>query len=360
MLGIRKILITFLFFIILWQNVGFSQKKVNIVLSEKVIITKDNRHNSFPSVVKLKNGEIIISYRKSNGHLSPIASAVYKSSLDNGKNYNQEIIVDNGDDFIKTKYGIRNLIINELSDGNLLATYWVNNGQNGSAYYRMSTDKGFTWGDRREIKDDETCSSLVGIEGKIIEINNDYILPVFIKMDINSKNMRAGVMISSDLLSWTFYEVSRKRSNNNESTILLDEKQNEIIYFYRNVTENALYRSISKDVGRTWSEPENVSFSGYVQSRPDVAFYPDKDEMYLLYREGKYQTGAIAISHDKGNTWERVTEIQKDSTRFTYGSMARINRNKSLLIYSSEKNANGESSSIKSRLLRINKKSDGE
>ena len=349
-----------LILIFLWHSLVFTQNGPTIVLGKEQIITNDNYHNSFPSVIKLKEGLIIVSYRKSKGHLSPYASAVYKSSTNNGKSFSQEFILDDGKDFIKTKYGIRNLIINELNNGQLMATFWVNDGQKRFAYYKISLDKGLTWSDRYEIKDTEADTFPVGIEGKILEVNNKYILPVFVKMDIVSNYASAGVMISTDLINWTYYQVSQNRfSNNNESVVLLNKKQNQLIYFYRNVTENALYRSVSQDVGRTWSDPENVSFSGYVQSRPDVTFYPDRGEMYLLYREGKHQTGAIAISYDKGLSWERVTGFQKDSTRFTYGGMASVKRNKSLLIYSTETNLNGLSSTIKNRFVKLKKAWDG-
>lgn len=338
----------------------FTQNRTTIVLGKEQSITKDQNHNAFPSVLKLEEGLIIVSYRKGKGHLSSNASAVFKSSLDNGKSFNEEYILDDGKDFIATKYGIRNLIVNELNSGKLIATYWVNDGIKGYAYYKISTDKGVTWGDRREIRDNRTNTFLVGIEGKIIEFNSEYFLPVFVKMDLVSDNVTAGVMISSDLISWTYYAVSRKSGNNNESAILLDNKKDELIYFYRNVTENGLFRSVSKDRGRTWLESKNVSFLGYVQSRPDVGFYLDSEEMYLLYREGKYQTGAMAISKDKGNTWRRIVGIQEGNTRFTYGSMVNIEKNNFLLIYSTETSANGITSSVKSRFLRIIKKVDGD
>tara|TARA_R110002049_G_scaffold291474_3_gene475437 strand:+ start:13436 stop:14512 length:1077 start_codon:yes stop_codon:yes gene_type:complete len=344
-----------LILIFLWHTLVFTQNGTTIALDKEQIITSDNYHNSFPSVVKLEEGQVLVSYRKGKGHLSPVASAVYKTSNDNGKSFQNELIIENGNDFINTKHGIRNLIINELNDGRLLATFWINDYPKGNTYYKISEDQGLTWGERKEVLDKNTITNFIGVEGRMIEINGDYILPVFVKKSLISNNMYAGVMISRDLVNWTYYEVSRKISDNNESVILFGNNHWQLLYFYRNVTENALYRSESHDLGRTWSNPENVSFPGYVQSRPDIAFYPDNNQMYLLYREGKYQTGTIAVSHDKGLTWKRLTGIYKDSTRFTYGGMVNVKRNKSILIYSTETHLNGVNSTIKNRFLRLKK-----
>ena len=299
----------------------------------------------------MKNERIIVSYRKSNGHLSSNSSAVYKICNPKKYEFGAEQIIDSGADFVNTKYGIRNLIINELSDQRLVATYWVNDGKRGNAFYKVSIDGGLTWSRRIEIKDNEIDTALVGVEGKILEIKGRHILPVFIKKDAISNNFEAGVMISSDLLSWRFVAVSQKESNNNESAILFDLNTKELLFFYRNVTENALYRSTSNDLGRSWSLPKNVSFKGYIQSRPDIIIDSHENKMYLLFRESEFQTGAIAVSNDGGVTWKKMIGFQNDHSRFTYGGLVNIKKNKYLLIYSSEDKPNGEYSAIKSKFV---------
>ncbi len=326
---------------------SFSQMSKENIFKE-IIITKDAFHNSFPSVIKLKSGRILIGYRKGISHLSPNSKCVIKYSIDNGNSFSKEIVVDNGKDFTKTTHGIRNLILNELDNGKLLAIYWVNDNKNGAIYYRMSNDEGNSWNDRKSINVNNIKASLIGVESKLIELEGKYILPVFFKpANANNLPIRAGVLLSQDFNKWSFHQVSGDDSNNNESIVLKDQKENKLIYFYRNVTKNALYRSFSVNSGKTWVKPKNVSFLGYVQSRPDITFFPKKGIMYLLYREGKYQTGSIAYSLDKGLTWSKSMSFQTDNSRFTYGELIKTGIGKKLLIYSSENAANGNTSVIK-------------
>lgn len=103
---------------------------------------------------------------------------------------------------------------------------------------------------------------------------------------------------------------------------------------------------MSQDGGYSWSKPEDVTFKGWIVHRPNVYYNAQDKTMLLVYREGKYNTGAVALSKDKGKSWEKLFSINKDNRRITYADFVELNDNTLGFVYATENNLNGDDSDL--------------
>ncbi|NDV14590.1 hypothetical protein GO009_01010 [Muricauda sp. TY007] len=66
-----------------------------------------------------------------------------------GRSWSEEITLDNGKDFLDTKFGIRGVNLSRLNN-KIVATYHVNNGDYGNIYYRISKGNYKNWSKRKK------------------------------------------------------------------------------------------------------------------------------------------------------------------------------------------------------------------
>lgn len=318
------------------QEFTYSITKMNKILA-------NGNHNAFPSVVSQRRKKLIVGYRSSKGHLEGKASANMIISNDNGKNWSDEVVLDDGSDFTDSKYGIRSLTITQLKSKTLFATYHNNNGDFGGLYFKTSHDKGKTWSERKEILFENYETNKISCEGHLIQINGKYILPVFEGKKNDSLNV--GVAISKDLVSWKYFKLPDQSGKELENIIVKDEN-NHLIMFYSDPFKKKLFRSTSQDDGYHWTNPEDVTFKGWIIHRPNVYYDSKAGAMLLIYREGVKQSGALAISYDEGLTWKRLGAINNDQRRITYGDFIQLSKNKIGMVFATEQKSNGYNSNL--------------
>ncbi|GAA3565969.1 sialidase family protein [Snuella lapsa] len=291
-----------------------------------------------------KNKKMIVGFRSSSGHLKGKASASIIFSDDNGKTWSEEVIIDNGLDFKDSKYGIRNVNVTFLKNKSIIATYHENDGDYGSLYFKTSSDNGTTWSNRKQILFENFETNKISCEGHLIEVDNRFVIPVFEGNKNDSLN--AGVVISEDLSSWKYVKLPNQNGNEHENTLIKDNDQN-LIMFYSDPTTEKLYRSISKDKGNSWSIPQDITFTEWkVHHRPTVYYDSSTEHMFIIFREKTEQSGALAISYDKGVTWQRILTVNDDKRRITYGDFIKISKNKIGLVFASEQKSNGHNSNL--------------
>ncbi|NDV14591.1 hypothetical protein GO009_01015 [Muricauda sp. TY007] len=140
------------------------------------------------------------------------------------------------------------------------------------------------------------------------------------------------------------FSVPNQSSKEVENVIV--KAGNDILMFYSDPSKSILYRTTSIDGGQNWSKPEDVTFTGWIVHRPNIYYNKNNETMLLVYREGKYNTGAIALSKDKGNSWKKLFSINEDNRRITYADFVELNDNTLGFIYATENNLNGDDSDL--------------
>ncbi|MDF2725012.1 MAG: exo-alpha-sialidase [Paenibacillus sp.] len=101
-----------------------------LIKLEDRIIYRDDLYNTFPSIVKKRDGELIVAFRQAPNrlnmfpggmHVDPASRGVYVVSRDNGRTWDSKPrhLVD---DYC---LGISDPCLNVLQDGDLLATYFT-------------------------------------------------------------------------------------------------------------------------------------------------------------------------------------------------------------------------------------------
>ncbi|MEO0506215.1 MAG: sialidase family protein [Bacteroidota bacterium] len=313
-----------------------NKKNVQIKLSKPSVILSNGKHNAFPSIEKSKKNRLLIGYRSSDSHLSANAKACLIYSDDWGQNWSQENVIDNGADFQNSKYGIRNLHITQLRK-TLIATFHVNDGDHGDIYYFLSKNQGDNWSKREKLFFENFNRNKISCEGHIQEYGKQKVLPVFYGNE--NKSLDVGVAISKNFDSWEVFTVPSQ--NSKEAENILVKAGSDLLMFYSNPSKSKLFRTLSKDKGKTWAFPEEVTFPGWIVHRPNVFYHKKSGTLLLVYREGKAQSGALAISNDKGKTWNKIKSINDDKRRITYGDFVKIDENRIGFVYSTEDKLNG-------------------
>jgi hypothetical protein len=94
--------------------------------------------------------------------------------------------------------------------------------------------------------------------------------------------------------------------------------------------EMTVYKTITRDGGRTWSEPEAI-FSRRAQHlcEPGLVRSPDGETLAMLLRENRRRDNShIAFSHDDGDTWSEPRELPAvltgDRHQAAYGPDGRL------------------------------------
>lgn len=303
-------------------------------------ILDNSKHNAFPSIA-MYDGKLIIGYRSSDSHLSPNAKACLIYSANGGATWSDEIFLDNGNDFKNTKYGIRSVNLSML-DNKLVATYHVNDGDHGQTYYKILKRSIDDWSNRSKIVLKNKNVNKISCESHILDNHGSYIIPLFLGDENNTLDV--GVAISKNLRRWKFYPVPNQESKEVENVVV--KVENEYLMFYSDPSKSILYRTSSPDGGRSWTDPENVTFTGWVVHRPNVYFDQKSQNLLLVYREGKYNTGAIAISKDKGMSWEKLFEINNDQRRITYADFVKLDSDTIGFVFATENSLNGNDSDL--------------
>lgn len=313
------------------------------------LIYNNGEHNGFPSLTKTKEGKLITGYRASPvDHNSPIARAEIMISSDNGNTFGTPIVVDDGSDFTTTGFGIRNCFITQLSTGDLIATYGVNDNPIGNIYYKFSSDGGLTWGSRTTLVVTGHTPDWMMQESGWLEIGGEFILPIFSGATTPAE-ANAGFVRTPDFVTFTYTALDSDNEGVAETRGYIDNSNNTILFFYQYpVNPNAvLYRSIYDPINNVVISPKTaVNITDYSSSRSDILFDENRGEMYLLARKPYPQGGKICVSTDKGLNFTDLFDFDDLPDRTVYGDFVQVNQSEALFLFATEDVPNGETTKM--------------
>lgn len=212
-------------------------------------ITNDGLYNAFPSIEKASNGDLLIAYRKGVTHLTFDGSIRLKRSIDNGKTWGSEstIITGVGHDY-------RDPSIARLANGNLILSYFDRiTSSNILIYTSISTDNGVTFGTPVNLTG---YADYGAVSSKVIQLGNgDLLLATYGKSGANGllnvfKSTNNGT--SWSILSTISTDVFGVALKYTEPSLIL-ASNGDVIATVRNDNTVQVARAISTDSGATWS-----------------------------------------------------------------------------------------------------------
>lgn len=262
---------------------------------EKFTISRnDAEYECFPSMTRLDNGRVIVTYRESDAHVAKeYTRIIIRTSEDEGKTWSaRKVLVDSKQtDGVLMKYNCPK--VQQLKDGRVLVVcdrYPVPPGEGGSMadlsrnLFWFSSDKGDTWSKPQEIP--------VGgiMPDEVVELDNgDWLLATQWRSH-ETGDLAQYVTRSCDYgKTWGVPVIvaARKGYKFCEASVLKLPGGRLVCYIRENSgLGRPIYKCISKDDGHTWEGPfETLMAAGHRA----VAHLTQSGKVLITYR---YQPGA--------------------------------------------------------------------
>lgn len=274
----------------------------------RITIDSAANYKAFPGMAFLE-GRLHLVYRDGSEHNSSGGVIKYRTSDNLGRTWTSATTIVSptaGDD-------LRDPNLTALSSGRLLLTYdyktpW--NGTSITARVRYSDDRGISWSSAY------TPPNTIGVNeadvtSPAIELaDGTILLPGY--GDVGGK-YRTWVWVSTDS-GLTFPTQTNVAS---DATLSLNEMtirqlaSGKIVALMREETTGDTYRSVSTDLGATWSA-EAMVIDNNVAGRPDfVEIWPG---VLLWFGRGTSTASRWAVSWDEGATWTALQETDSGET----------------------------------------------
>lgn len=303
---------------------------------EHAVIYKDRQYNSFPSLVKLQNGNCIIGFRQApdrrtgyggHQHIDPSSKAVTVRSLD-GRHWSEQTDVL----FDHFFYGVQDPCLNVLADGTIVGTFFMwkvfENGElpeqprdrtvykdwrarKAGAYTIRSVDGGKTWDQPIEISINDVAIRGTGVELKdggllipMYRLGKDGFEVVAARTDDKGVTWSVpGVIACCD--GYDFLEPFFYRTPSGKIVAFIRTRIREGGVAREH--ESPLYTSESLDEGLTWSRPARRS---YCSPSPFHALGLHDGSVLLTYGHRYKPYGIRAVMLDpECEKWDDASEV---------------------------------------------------
>jgi len=314
--------------------------------------TRNNPRNSEGSMIELKNGKVMFIYSHFYGGKGDNAPAFLAArySDDKGENWTDR------DEIIIEKEGNENVMsvsLLRLKNGEILLGYMVKNSFQDCKYYiRKSKDEGKLWSNKILVtnKEFEEGNYFVVNNDRIVQLSSGRILvPSAHHPRPSNKmgNLRPGRVI-------VFYSDDNGKTWKSSKTILFSpdeedkvglqepgvvELKDGRILLWTRTNFGSQYYSYSEDGGETWSKVKQSSLISPI-SPASIKRIPETGDLFVVYndRSGRFpvvdqgnpyhnRTPLVcAISKDEGDSWQNHFLIEDaPDGRFCYTSILLVN-----------------------------------
>ena len=304
-----------------------------------VEVATDEYYNAFPGLARLEDGTLITVYRKGVLHANDRGYIVSKRSTDGGSTWSEEmVVVDN------PALDLRDPNIALLADGALIVNYFqydfdlpgtVRNGLR----VVHSFDGGETWGEPVLVG----TGSFVATSAPILELPNGELLLAYYGSHEGSRYATAYVNRSDDGGNWWLGETVIAAGPPagrpfQEPNLLLLENGDILATIRSDGSTPIIHTSVSRDEGRTWSEPK-PAFKG--SGTPSVVGLASGG-IVMIYRAKigrNYGLPALRVSGDGGQTWTAdlgETVIDRKDGDMMYASALQVPDGRIAVVYGME------------------------
>ncbi len=304
-----------------------------------VEVANDEYYNAFPGLARLDDGTLVTVYRKGVLHYTDRGNIVSRRSTDDGKTWSEEMVVADN-----PALDLRDPNIARLADGALVVNYFqydfdarrtVRNGLR----VVHSFDAGETWGDPVAVG----MGSLVATSAPVLQLPNGDLLLAYYGSHEGGRYATAYVTRSEDGGQWWLRETvivdgpTYGRPFQEPNLLLLEN--GDILATIRSDGERPIiHTSVSKDQGRTWSEPKSA-FKG--SGTPSVTRL-DSGGIVMIYRSKigrNFGLPGLRVSSDGGATWTAdlgETVIDRKDGDMMYASALQVPDGPIAVVYGME------------------------
>jgi len=298
-----------------------------------------NKRYGASTMVQLKSGKILIAYNDwtimgENGDFSP-AYVAARFSQDGGRSWGRPFVLQENTSGLG-RMGPPTLL--RLQNGDIGFVYSeVMSPADYRYYFKRSSDEAKTWSQSVRITQDKKCYSMNN--HRLIELKSGRLLAPFSFVpdkrqeytwesvcyysDDNGQTWRAG----KGLVRMPKYRTGAQEPG------LVELKDGSVMMIVRNQQER-VYKSISRDGGDTWTEPEPIDQLIAPVSPATIMRIPSTGDLVVVWNYSpKVRTPlAIAISRDEGKTWSNIKYLETGYFSYAYTSFLFL-ANKLLLCY---------------------------
>lgn len=301
-----------------------------------------NKRYGPSSMVQLKDGRILIAYDDftTMGEDADFASAFVagRYSNDGGRIWGRPFVLqENTSDL--GRMGPASLL--RLQNGDIGFVYGeaTMSPSNWPYFFRRSSDEAKTWSAPVRITTDEKYYS--GNNHRMIQLKSGRLLvPFSFIPDISKRQQYSweSICYYSDDNGQTWRAgkgVVRmpKYHTGAQEPGLAELKDGSVLMVIRNQQER-VYKSISKDGGDTWAEPEPMDQLIAPVSPATIMRIPSTGDLAIVWNYSpKVRTPlAIAISRDEGKTWDNIKYLESGYFSYAYPSFLFLPDSNQLLL----------------------------
>jgi hypothetical protein len=247
---------------------GVYQDHPDIVVTPKTA----DRNTYFPSVARLRNGQLLVVYYDSPGHISPAGRISLVRSGDAGRTWSApQVIVD-------TPLDDRDPSITLTRRGRLFVSYFVRNpdGTGGGVFVTRSDDSGVEWSQPVQV---DTSLISPATSAPILELaNGDLLVPIYGGTKGGS-DTRASIVRSRDGgLTWPRrdeVEIATTPGLNFQEPTVVEVEGRLLAVMRTDSSYSRAYQTTSIDGGATWSEPAGLDLAAQAS---ELIALPARDE----------------------------------------------------------------------------------
>lgn len=310
-------------------------------LEHIVVHRDDTMYYITPWLIRLKNGELIVTAREAHrrprhliSHVDPTARGILLRSRDSGRTWGEKRVIDDETHrFSQTE----DVPVAQLSDGSLIvntyswtvsalpagaevkgANRYAINDVGGHPYIPVfegtsllrSVDQGRTWSPRQRIRMEGL--GRFGARAPVTEMPDGSLF-----LAVHAKHGRfdrfRSYLIRSRDHGKTWGELTPMAGKKDDQRTFVEpfvlvRKNGDMIAMYRTsgVLDRYVYQNESTDGGKSWTEPHNTELYGFPSFLMEL-----KDGRILWlrgYRRQPYGLRAV-LSRDGGKTWDAKNEI---------------------------------------------------
>jgi len=182
-------------------------------------------------------------------------------------------------------------------------------------WMRRSSDGGQTW-QTTDIKLPRFVSDLRGYREGILLRDGTYILAVYGRFELEKEKYVSGLVLRTEDGGdhWDIHTMAEAKDFGFNETSITQAANGDLVALIRTTGQRELWTAISKDSGKTWSEPRDSGLRG---STPYLVTTTDGLVVAVYIRRGTHQgaggftrTGVFAcVSRDNGQSWDTQHQV---------------------------------------------------
>lgn len=301
-----------------WRFTGGNWQRKPLVRPQRnktaVVAVESTRHVAFPGICKSKHGTLLVVYREGYTHASGKPDdgwIMLVRSTDGGKTWGQPELV-----FDDPTMDDRNAAISSMNDGTLCVIFdKYLKGKHHFAWLMTSTDDGRTWSEPIKVSQTEN----VHTRSRALDLGNGrWLIPY--SESTNSPTASSFFSIY-DPKTRTFEEIAATPRGNRplaDETAVERAANGDLVALIRSNWDPEFFQIVSKDNGRTWSEPQTCGIPSQFTPADLVRLQNGWLVASFSFRERRNER--LVVSRDNGQTWDIENSVDLfDGTRSVGG-----------------------------------------